>query len=104
MSEMVERVARAICDNPNKCEFPKCHGVCARMWQVRVETMARAAIEAMREPTKEMLLELRESIARNCIDTNAGGESGPVPGLEDGAELDAYYAAIDAALTPPKDS
>ena len=52
MSEMVERVARAICEaksRVNECGPKACQPLCP--WCV---ASARAAIEAMREPTQAM--------------------------------------------------
>lgn len=48
MSDMVERVARAICLKLSGPELDEC------------ENAARAAIEAMREPTRAMFLAGRE--------------------------------------------
>ncbi len=76
MSEMVERVARAICaakgDDPDeKCEdwmreFSGWRGY---------QKSARAAIEAMREPTKEMIV-AADAKLEDCIDSDldSGGD------------------------------
>jgi hypothetical protein len=47
-----------------------------------------------KEPTEAMCEAMREEL--RCVDTNQGGESGPVPGLEDGAERAAYAAMLRA--------
>lgn len=54
MSEMIERVAKAIYDSH---EFKKGweHPDTKRLWHEFMRAEARAAIEAMREPTDEML-------------------------------------------------
>lgn len=82
MSEMVEKVARALCasakDDPEKW-WPQADGLRdKRGWQLYEED-ARAAITAMREPTRRMLDASRERF-----------EIGIVPG---------WNAAIDAALS-----
>lgn len=81
MSEMVERVARAICrgnllfNDPDEADLDeKVDG----WWGNHIDT-ARAAIEAMREPTVEMM---------DALDD--GDEDG---GLENG-----WRKAIDEAL------
>lgn len=61
MSEMVERVARAIClDRDPDCTDGGPHPVGGwldegRAWWTGYEDAARAAIEAMRDPTQMML-------------------------------------------------
>lgn len=73
MSEMIERVARAIMseENPDSLD--------------QYSAMARAAIEAMREPTDEM---------KNCSEEVHWGYSCHVcGGLKEG-----WQAMIDAAL------
>ena len=82
MSEMIERVARAIAlaqlDNDTRA------AVDPNTWPVAESycDMARAAIEAMREPTAEML--------QPCM---AGGKSYLVPVME------IWPKMIDAALS-----
>lgn len=53
MSEMVERVARAICGEPRGCDYPQCR--CSPSWIVGIDRRSRAALTAMREPTEAML-------------------------------------------------
>jgi hypothetical protein len=77
MSEMVERVAKAL-------EMPMVDMSTGMTPQRRLELMARAAIEAMREPTDEM--EKAGAFAWDddwCTETNA---------------LNMWQAMIDAAL------
>jgi enolase len=63
MSEMVERVAKAICnwqdpDNWNRVQ--EVHPLdSTNIHPEHFRIMARAAVEAMREPTDEMLLAMR---------------------------------------------
>lgn len=87
MTDKVERVARAICEAGNvpgfKCVCP--HPVDGWCLGERLKLQARAAMEAMREPTSDML--------------NAGAHqlSGYIFGGTSAA-LDTYEAMIDAAL------
>ncbi len=83
MSEMVERVATAICCNATPdaghpfnftCMGPRCD-----CWETHALPSARAAIEAMREPAKAML-----EVGAQYLET-----------------LDTRQAMLDAALTPP---
>lgn len=58
--EMVERVARAICQSEcdNRLGPGKCKG-CSQVWRESwIINQARAAIEAMREPTEAMASEI----------------------------------------------
>jgi len=71
-SEMVERVAKALCKHGGDC------------WQMHIDD-ARAAIEAMREPTEAM-----ESAGWDSYDRNDGW-SGPQY---------CWQAMVDAALSP----
>jgi hypothetical protein len=77
MSEMVERVVRAICPQ-TVCRFPEdCDESC-----INREVQARAAIEALREPTGPMVDAIR-----------------PVTwNYDDGYALRGWQAGIDAAL------
>lgn len=78
MSEMVERVAQAIAGAvPYTDELPP-DGWQKETWLLACRTMAGAAIEAMREPTDEMVYAL---------------------GFKDGP-LQAWTVMIDAALSP----
>lgn len=90
---MVERVARAICaslgGNPD-APFVDRHGATQPYpWWVTLEGEARAAIEAMREPTEGMV---RVTIPINPCQSRDGQ-------CYDEAEI--YRAMIDAALSPP---
>lgn len=84
MSEMVERVARAIADagGSDFDQLPSKHGPGFGLRNMYMN-MARAAIEAMREPTEAMSEAMR--IANMNV---AGGYDGP----------SGWEAAIDAAL------
>lgn len=90
MSEMVERVARAIYDGRN--------GRGARAWaslprshQSPYFSDARAAIEAMREPTDAMLLGGHFIAVENACDTQCAA-------MTDRRMGRAYRAMIDASL------
>lgn len=95
MSEMIERVARALYERENALgmQFPGASDHFAwdgpnfkgqKVWR----EMARVAIEAMREPTEEM---------KNCSDEVHWGYScNTCGGLEAG-----WHAMITAALTSP---
>lgn len=87
MSEMVERIAKACCEaSPffdNEWAEQDVH--MKEMWRI----IARAAIEAMQEPTKDML--------------SAGAyyhirHAGPAGNIEIGLAEDAYKAMVKAAL------
>ena len=84
MSEMVERVAAALCveagDEPYR-DYIGMGNTPMKGWKMH-ERAARAAIEAMREPTEAMLTAGDTAMIRNS-DTSA----------------DAWPAMIDAALT-----
>jgi len=88
MSEMIERVAEAIWDARIERGGP---GRTLMPWPLYPEAdwcraTARAAIEAMREPTEKML------------------EAGDLPGWDDyvtaGLSKEIWQAMIDAALNP----
>jgi hypothetical protein len=84
MSEMVERAAEAICDaefGPGMWAIPAHEQKFRDLYRVR----ARAAIEAMREPTDDMVDEGWRAKRAEIHDT------APEP-------RDAYRAMIDAAL------
>lgn len=83
---MVERVARII--HPGAWEpeaAPWCWELLVEKAQQEARGKARAAIEALREPTEAMF---DAAYATNCIDERGQGE-------------DFYRAVIDAALAPP---
>ncbi len=95
MSEMVERAARAMALEDNgvdhwdvMSEDGDGHGYVGKN---EYQMMARAAIEAMREPTQEMItaamVQLHPSV----------DERGVIQQAVDGARLD-WQAMIDAAL------
>ena len=86
---MIERVARAICWRATKTAAstnPLRHeGLVDQFWPNHVET-ARAAIEAMREPTPEMLREPDQlAVIGSCL-----------PSASEATEL--WQAMIDKAL------
>ena len=93
MSEMVERVARAACSNwydmvvasygPDRADWSE---AAQEGWKAAI-TMARAAIEAMREPTAEMA-EAGDDIAIYHPDDIIRNQAEPI-----------YQAMIDAALS-----
>lgn len=92
MGEMVERVARAICDQEAGTPGTDCacnSGTCSRL---SVKLAACAAIAAMREPTGEM----KDAGA----ETYGLGNSviGPAGAALVGQPTKAYQAMIDKAL------
>lgn len=97
MSEMVERVARAIGDTPNRYggTLRALLTTLKRIPELRdsplsdaevLEWLARAAIEAMREPTRAMY---------RTFDKDGGDVM-----EHRGAAIDYWTAMIDAALAP----
>jgi hypothetical protein len=97
MSEMVERVARAIAlaqlDNDTRAV------VDPNTWPVAESycDMARAAIEAMREPTKVMIYVGNNEI-EDCHDSWSY-DSGSGCLIEPEAARNAWQSMIDAALS-----
>lgn len=103
MSEMIERVAKAICrtvpiDGSQWVDgfghnFPEEY---SEREQALIRSLARTAIEAMREPTKEMIVAGNDKIDE-CIDfRNYDSDTGYEVGAE--ASFSAVNAMIDAAL------
>lgn len=96
MTDMIERVARAICraggKDPDETMI-ELGGVRTPMWDAFVP-IARAAIEAMREPTEAM-------VAAMGSDLTDEGE--PRAGTQASLELSRAHwrKGIDAALNPP---
>lgn len=94
--DMIEKVAKTICETGNvagfRCTCP--HPIDGWCNGARAVAQARAAIEAMREPTEEMVRAGLTSLA-----VTAAG----LPEFEpkDEAEL-CFSAMIDAALTGGK--
>ncbi len=99
MNEMIEQVARALALEDSGVE--------------QIESMddpdyyrklARIAIKAMREPTKEMIVVGGDKID-DCLDSNydsnADGESYHYNTMKPGSQTDVYQAMIDAALKEP---
>jgi hypothetical protein len=91
MSEMIERVARAIARGRHGLGDSEKENALAvdYHWQKYVMD-ARAAIEAMREPSKEMMRAMFEAMFEAKFD----GTSAPMIGA-------GFEAAIDAALQEP---
>lgn len=87
MSEMVEKVARKLCElqdgDPDYCASVPNHP----LWRQCVE-FARAAAEAMREPSPAMI-----AAAWTVFDRHPHKRLGPGPGFKE-----AIAAAFDAAL------
>ncbi|MEJ1176084.1 hypothetical protein WA845_17685 [Agrobacterium sp. CMT1] len=96
MSEMIERVARAIASTPpnERTEYRDSGPVIVRDF----ERTARAAIEAMREPT-EAQLEAAEEIVVGFDDFACGDGNIylGIPGYPQKAR-DVWAALVDAAL------
>jgi hypothetical protein len=81
---MVERVARAI--EADLDTFPMLSADPATIRRIRAEKLARAAIEAMREPTDEMIDAASSGFAKEALDYRE-------------RNTNAFQAAIDAALS-----
>lgn len=97
--KMIERVADAICLAANK--FRKESGAAADYAKRAYEAEARAAIEAMREPTEEMqragfLANVFENPIPNCCDNPMRFSRATIPADKP------YQAMIDAALNEAK--
>lgn len=86
MSEMVERVARALYHAHSR---NKPYDILQPEFQRQYEKQARAAIEAMREPTEAM----KNAMCEAGPDTNSGEFS-----WDDAATV--WTSGIDAALSP----
>lgn len=71
MSEMIERVARALCSADGKdpdalCGIFTCDGEgTVKNWQYHYPFQARRAIEAMREPTDAMMMDFLVEMAKH---------------------------------------
>lgn len=93
-SEMVERVARAICEKSPACAIgnqrPDSRDTLSGdpLWMA-FATMARAAIAAMREPTEEMVKEGEEEIFEHMAESAVWSRD---------ATKEGYCAMIDEAL------
>ncbi len=83
MSEMIERVARAICDADQGITNEQ-----VDIW----ETLARAAIEAMREPTEAMYMR-----AGNTNVSNRAPNARYIR-IGDVAAVEAWLTMVDVAL------
>jgi hypothetical protein len=112
MSEMVERVARAIIEMLNKIDGDPNATAWDNASQEMKEGMyplARAAIEAMREPTDDMLIagvgagyDENRPFAERIKDRTEGSASSLVTAGNGAIYRAAYEAMIDAALSPSK--
>ncbi len=92
--DMVERVARAMCDErwgPGAFDTPTEGGGFSQEAKEQFRNEARAALAAMREPTEKMV---RAGIGALAVADYGMPEYGP----EDAAEM-TFSAMIDAALT-----
>jgi hypothetical protein len=97
MTDMIERVARAICAELESTVYdPVDYDVVEECWP-RFVSQARAAIEAMREPTDGMLAEADNMLPRFEEEPNEPRMMGV-----DGA-LVAWQAMIDTALEATDD-
>jgi hypothetical protein len=96
MSEMIERIARVLCDgNWDAASFKEtASGDEPEEQREYWREKARAAIEAMREPTEEMLT----AGSPYCVDSLAPDYKS---GREDAGHC--FRAMIDAALSPVSD-
>jgi len=91
MTDMVERVARAISEAIMYQDSLAHYSYESR--KEEMDAVARAAIEAMREPTETMISELHRVLDEMEVHPAARGNS-------EGFRA-AVAAMIDAALTPP---
>lgn len=110
MSEMIERVARAIDPgsfpeegDPNLCWCPQCREEVAS-WQEAAIERVRKTIEAMREPTADMLcraipIPLHLVIERADEKYTAAMETATMTDRIIARQI--YQALIDAALSSP---
>lgn len=83
MSDMIERVGDAIHAALTKLDFEASH-----MTPHQLEGAARAAIEAMREPTEPMIAAARTIACMNGPYSDPGDEWGPM--------IDAALGKVDA--------
>jgi hypothetical protein len=99
MSEMVERVARAICEAERMNPDDKLGGW--RHWQ----DAARAAIEAMREPTEAMRFAVWFDQYKHCGGSDKEAEMLARVKVADAGQraqdLSSFSALIGAALAQP---
>lgn len=97
MSNMIERVARALWDETG----PSNSGWTFEMDRDDMVTLARAAIEAMRSPSAKML-DAGMTAIEDCKDeswsSGAEGESHTYEYVSSAAHLVTWQAMIDAAL------
>lgn len=92
MTNMIEQVARAICTADANDWDTLTQSYNGRMRQHDLERYARAAIEAMREPTPDM-------VSAGGSTAFGGTRDDSFAELAEGMARDAYAAMIDAALT-----
>jgi len=100
MSEMIERVARAIYES-HKFVRPWDHPQTVRMWHRSCRASASAAIEAMREPTEQMIDAGVEARMRLYEKMEAEGVNTRTVVVANHPAGTIYVAMIDAALQEP---
>lgn len=93
MSEMIDRVAKAICDAENGIWNSLIGDWHTRISREKYSAMARAAIEAMREPTVAMEDAPYEASLDIYWSYNADGRPG--------SSEDVWRIMVDAALKEP---
>lgn len=101
MSEMIEKIARAICDAGRE-DDPQFDLMSAQVKE-SYRHEARAAIEAMREPSKAMV-EAGDTALENVTDSDwdSGADGNGHNSHEwiiSGAQTEIYQAMIDSALS-----
>lgn len=108
MTTMLERVARAICMatriDPDRKYKSSDYSAATAPWEFAwhaFQPEARAAIEAMREPTMEML-EAGNAAARERIDLGYYDSQGYFIDIEPDLAMATLDAMIDAAVKSPE--
>lgn len=103
-SEMIERATLAIANaNEPQAKYTSLDQVEVR-WRTACLSYARAAIEAIREPTKEMVI-AGDDAKENCIDSDwssdADGNRHDYTTINSDLPAIVFRAMIDAALAAP---
>lgn len=105
-SEMVEKVARAIwLDMASRADKESAWDGFDANDRASYISMARAAIEAMREPTKEMVTagdDEKEACIDSGWDSDADGNRYDYTTVNSDLPARVFRAMIAAALTPPR--
>jgi len=98
MSEIIEKVARAICEAESGVWESLIGDWHTRISREKYSAMARAAIEAMHEPTDEMVQAGAMATRRTLMEIAPGDYWPPIEEATDPKELLVARACIQAAL------